>query len=65
MNNQNTLQVTIKHNYGQKCIYPANERAQQFCKLLGRKTFTHYDIEQLKKMDFVFEVIVADEFATI
>ena len=41
------LQVTIKSNYGQEAIYPANDEARAFCRLMGKKTLSRADLKTI------------------
>lgn len=53
------ITVRITKNYGQEAIYPANEKAEMFTSLLGKKTLSRSDISRIK--DLGFNVSVAQE----
>jgi hypothetical protein len=55
-NNMNTIQVEIKTIYGNEKIYPACDKAEGFCKLIGQKTLTRYDIEHIKALGYEVQV---------
>jgi hypothetical protein len=44
--------VTVKTNYGNEQIYPANETAILFCQLLGQRTLTRRNIDYIKRLGF-------------
>lgn len=50
------LTVKIKQVYGQDLIYPACNVSQAICRVAGRKTLSHNDIELLKGVGFTFKV---------
>ena len=50
------LLVTIRNNYGQEAIYPANKQAQRLADMVGTKTLTQRTLEQAKAMGFAIEV---------
>ena len=54
--NQHNLIVKKRQSYGRELIYPVCEHAQLFCRLLNCKTFSRDQIEQIKRLGFVFEI---------
>jgi hypothetical protein len=58
----NTIKVEIKSVFGNKKIYPACEKAQGFCKLIGQKTLTDRDIDRIKELGY--EVLVQSSHPT-
>ena len=52
----NTIQVEIKTVYGTQKIYPACEKAEVFCKMVGQKTLTETDIRRIKELGFTVNV---------
>lgn len=55
------LKIKIKSVYGNELIYPANETADLFCKLLGKKTFNQRDLEAIKALGYTIEQVNAYE----
>lgn len=51
------IQVQLRSVYGRELIYPVNEMALKFTKLLGRKTLTKSDIAHIKALGFEIEWI--------
>ena len=54
MHNRLTLVVKKRNSYGRELVYPVCEHAQLFCKLLGTKTFTKEQIQQIKDLNIDF-----------
>lgn len=52
-----TLRIQIKEPYGVETIYPVCDVARLFCELLRQKTLTRRDVEVLKRLGYVFEVV--------
>jgi|688.fasta_scaffold2791738_2 hypothetical protein len=50
------LKLRIKNVYGNELIYPANETAETFARLVGKKTFDKRDLENIKKLGFTLEI---------
>lgn len=51
------VQVTIKNVYGEERIYPANEAAILFAQMVKQKSLTRHDIDFIKRLGFVVEVV--------
>lgn len=47
--------VQIKSVYGNELIYPINTTAQQFAKLVGKKTLSRADLQIIKSLGFEIE----------
>ena len=45
--------VKLKNVYGNELVYPANDRAEMFLNLTGKKTFSRAELEILKKVGYV------------
>ena len=45
--------VKLKNVYGNELVYPANDRAEMFLNLTGKKTFSRTELEILKKVGYV------------
>jgi hypothetical protein len=56
----NIIEVEVRNVYGNKLVYPANELAHKFAKLLGTKTFNRETILGLKDMGYVVGQVVAE-----
>ncbi len=56
-NNQMQVIVKEKSVYGNILVYPANEKAQIFANLIGKKTFTDFDLKCIKSLGFEVELI--------
>ena len=52
----NSIKVQIKTIYGTEKIYPACDKAETFCKLIGQKTLTEHDVKNIKALGFEVEV---------
>lgn len=52
-----TIQVEIKSVYGVEKIYPVSEEAKVFAKLLGQQTLTVEDIQNIKLLGYMVEVV--------
>lgn len=50
------ITVRIKQVYGRDTIYPVCETAQVFAKLTGKKTFSPWDISQIKTLGYTVNV---------
>ncbi len=53
------IQVEIKTVYGEERIYPACAKASVFAKLVGQKTLTRRDINNIKELGYTIEVVQA------
>lgn len=51
------IQVKIKNIYGKETIYPVCKDAILFTKLVGQKTLTQREINSIKELGYVIEVI--------
>lgn len=47
-----SITVKVKNIYGQDLIYPADDNAQRFAQLTGKKTFTKYDLRLIKELGY-------------
>ena len=54
------IQVAIKHVYGKETIYPICEKAKILAQLVNQKTLTKKDIEKIKALGFVIEIVHQD-----
>ena len=50
------INVEIKSIYGKQRIYPACEKAETFCKLIGQNTLTDLDVQRIKELGFEVRV---------
>lgn len=55
----NSIKVEIKSVYGADKIYPADDKAGVFCKLLNQKTLTERDINLIKELDIEVQVVTS------
>ena len=46
------ITVKVKNVYGQDLIYPADDNAQRFAQLTGKKTFTKYDLRLIRELGY-------------
>lgn len=57
------VEVEVKSVYGNELIYPANEAAQIFAQIAGKKTLSRSDLNLIKALGFdvtqVFQSIAA------
>lgn len=53
-----TLQYRIKEVYGRPLIYPVNETANLFCKLLVKKTLTDADLKIAEQLGHKLERVM-------
>lgn len=51
-----TIQVEIKTVFGREVIYPACPQAEGFCQLIGQKSLTRDQIEQIKALGYEVQV---------
>lgn len=52
-----SIKVQIKNVYGNETIYPVCDKAKTFASMVGQKTLTRTDIEHIKELGFILEVI--------
>lgn len=52
----NTIKVQIKSVFGRDVIYPACEKSEGFCKLIGQKSLTEGQIQQIKALGYEVQV---------
>ena len=50
------ITVTVKSVFGTDTVYPADETAQLFTKLTGRKTFTPNDMRTIRQLGYTVNV---------
>lgn len=53
------LKIKIKSVYGNEMIYPANDVAEKFCNLLGKKTLSDRDLGVIIQLGFKVEQVNA------
>ncbi len=53
------LQIKIKCIYGRDRIYPANDTAEKFSKLIGAKCFTEEHLRIIQELGYQIEQINA------
>lgn len=51
-----TLTVSVRSPYGVETIYPECPLSRLFCELLGQKTLTKENVENIKRLGFFFYV---------
>jgi hypothetical protein len=54
---EKTVSITVKSVYGNEMIYPANDAANHFCELTGKKTFSHRDLQLIEKLGYFIEQV--------
>jgi hypothetical protein len=54
------VKVEFKSAYGNERIYPANDKAELFCELSGKKTLSRDDIKTIKLLGFRVEVVTPE-----
>ena len=52
-----TISVKEKSVWGNTLIYPNNETAIKFTQLLGKKTFTSFDLKVIESLGYEIEYI--------
>lgn len=50
------ITVKLRTSYGTQFIYPVDDQAKTFCKLLGQTTFTPYNIKCIKELGYTIQV---------
>jgi hypothetical protein len=53
----NIVQVSIRHVYGNRLIYPVNEQATLFAKIAGSKTLTVAILDAIKALGYDIQVV--------
>ena len=48
--------IKIRHVYGNRMIYPVNDLALAFSKLIGKKTFNKVELDFIKDIGFKVQV---------
>lgn len=56
-------QVEVRNVYGNAMIYPANQAAELFAKLAGKKTLDRDDLKNIKALGFVVEEVASKKLA--
>lgn len=51
-----TITVKIKNVYGNELVYPVCEDANTFAELIGKKTFSSYDLTLIEKLGYQLEL---------
>lgn len=54
------IQVELRSVYGNKLLYPVNDTAKKFAKLLGVKTFNRQQVEDMKSLGYTVGQVVAE-----
>lgn len=54
-----TVQIKIKSVYGKDLIYPANETAEKFVRLLDKKTFTKEQLVAIQALGYEVQQVNA------
>jgi hypothetical protein len=54
-----TVKLTIREVYGKRLIYPMNETAETFVKLVGRKTLGDEHVYLIESLGFNIELVSA------
>jgi|DEB0MinimDraft_4_1074332.scaffolds.fasta_scaffold87413_2 hypothetical protein len=49
------IYFTVKHEYGNRRIYPACSKGQMFCDLAGTRTFSPEAIKIIKSLGYEFK----------
>lgn len=52
------VKVEVKNVYGNMLIYPANEKAESFCVLVGKKSLSKKDLKLIEGLGFKIEQVV-------
>lgn len=55
-----TIEVEVRNVYGNKLVYPANDLAHKFAKLLGVKTFNRTQVLDMKALGYVVGQVVGE-----
>ena len=55
--NMSTVEVTVRQNYGQDMVYPANTIGEAFTRLTGNKTLRPCDLAIIRDSGFEVEVV--------
>lgn len=55
------IKVRIKNIYGNDLIYPVCDKAKYFAAIAKKKTFSKDDIQNIKKLGFEVNVVVAQQ----
>ena len=56
----NIIEVEVRSVYGNKMVYPANELAHKFAKLLGVKTFNRTQVLGMKDLRYTVGQVVGE-----
>ena len=59
------IQVFARSVYGKIAIYPANEAAEIFSVLIGKKTFTAFDLSLFAKLGHEVEYVTDPKVAQL
>jgi hypothetical protein len=51
------VQVSIRHVYGNRLIYPVNEQAKLFAKIAGSKTLTVAVLDTIKELGYDIQIV--------
>jgi len=57
MTNAQIVQIKEKSVYGNTLLYPNNETATLFARLINKQTFSHKDIKAIENLGYKIEII--------
>lgn len=53
MEAQRQIVIEVRDVYGNQLVYPVCDTAKRFCRLTGRKTFTHADLIEIEGLGYL------------
>ena len=56
-----TAKITIRNVYGNDTIYPANDVAEIFAKIAGKKTLSNVDLLDMERLGFYTEIVAQQQ----
>jgi hypothetical protein len=56
MTNQPIVQIKEKSVYGNTLLYPNNDTAALFTKLINKQTFSHKDLKAIAELGYKIEI---------
>ena len=56
----NIIEVEVRNVYGNKLVYPANELARKFAKLLGVKSFSRNHVIDMKALGYTVGQVIGE-----
>ena len=54
---KNKIEITVKNVYGVERIFPVNETALIFARIIGRKTFDEAHLSLIRSLGYVVEQV--------